>query len=187
MTHEEAFMLMMDTLDKLAGWDEEKQLHDHLLRCTECAAEWETLRAIDGLLLSAPMAPAPEGFSARVMGRLGRPSWARTLGTLFALSVASVLALLVVAVPALLVLLVFSTAYTEPAQFTGLVMWVKDLASVAGTLLEGVFTTLRLFFGRVAGTPVALVWAFAAAMAVALWVYLIHRLEPAPVASWTEE
>jgi hypothetical protein len=187
MTHEEAFMLMMDTLDKLAGWDEEKQLHDHLLRCTECAAEWEALQAVDGLLLSAPMAPAPEGFSARVMEQLGRPSWARTLGTLFALSIASVLALLVVAVPALLVLLVFSTAYTEPAQFTGLVMWMKDLASVAGTLLEGVFTTLRLFFGRAASTPAALVWAFAAAMAVALWAYLIHRLEPAPVPSWTEE
>ena len=187
MTHEEAFLLMMDTLDKVASRCEEDQLYEHLLQCTDCAAEWEALQLVDGLLLSAPMAPAPVGFGTRVMERLERPSWARTLGTLFALSVASVLALLVVAVPALLVLLVFSTAYTDPAQFTGLVMWMKDLASVAGTLLEGLLTTLRLFFGQVAGTPVALGWAFAAALAVALWAYLIHRLEPAPVPSWAEE
>jgi hypothetical protein len=181
MTHEEAFLLMMDTLDQVASRADQDQLQRHLLECADCAAEWEALRTVEGLLLSAPVIPAPDGFSLRVMDQLEGHSWARTLGALFALGVGSVVALLAVGVPALFLLLAFSTAYTDPGQFTSWVMWLKDLASVGGTLLEGVVTTLRLFFVQIASTPAALGWAFAAAFAVGLWAYLVRRLEPAHV------
>jgi hypothetical protein len=187
MTHEKAFLLMMDTLDRVASRADQDQLHAHLLKCADCAAEWEALQAVDELLLSAAVIPAPEGFSLRVMAQLEGHSWARTLGALFALGVGSVVALLVVAVPALLVLLTFSTAYTDPAEFTGWVMWLKDLASVGGTLLAGAVMTLRLFFVRLASTPAALGWAFAAALAVGVWAYLVRRLEPSPVPSRGKE
>jgi hypothetical protein len=121
------------------------------------------------------------------MERIERPSWARTVGTLFALGVGSVVALLVVGVPALLVLLVFSTLYTDPGQFTDWAVWLSDLASVGGTLFNGLLTTLRLVFARLAGTPAALGWAFAAALAVGLWVYLLLRFEPAVVATRSED
>jgi predicted anti-sigma-YlaC factor YlaD len=187
MTHEEAFLLMMDTLDQVASQVEQDQLQNHLLECAECAAEWESLRAVEEVLLRAPVVPAPAGFSLRVMERLEEHSWARTLGALFALGVGSIVALLIIGVPALLVLLTFSTAYTDPAQFTSWVMWLKDLAAVGGTLLEGALTTLRLFFVQLASTPAVLGWAFAAAFAVGLWAYLVRKLEPAHAAQRGEE
>lgn len=181
MTHEQAFLLMMDTLDQVASPVDQDQLQRHLLECADCAAEWEALRTVEGLLLSAPVIPAPDGFNLRVMDRLEGHSWARTLGALFGLAVGSVAALLIVGVPALLVLLAFSTAYTDPTQFTGWIMWFKDLASVGGTLLEGAVTTLRLLLVRVASTPAVLGWMFAAALAVGLWAYLVRRFEPVRV------
>jgi hypothetical protein len=187
MTHEEAFLLMMDTLDRVASPVDQDQLQRHLLECADCAAEWEALQTVEGLLLSAPVVPAPNGFSLRVMERLEGHSWARTLGALFALGVGSVVALLIVGVPALLALLTFSTAYTDPAEFTSWIMWLKDLASVGGTLLEGAATTMRLFFAEIASTPAALGWALAAAFAVGLWAYLVRRLEPSHVQARNNE
>lgn len=186
MTHEEAFLLMMDALDQTSNRADQDRLQRHLLECADCAAEWEALRAVEGLLLSIPMEPAPDGFSAKVMEKLEGLSWARTLGALFALGAGSVVALLVVGVPGLLVLLGFSAAYTDPTQFTNWVMWLRALTSVGGTLLDGLVTTLRLVFVQVASTPAALMWAFAAALAVGLWVHLVCRREPAQVASWVD-
>jgi hypothetical protein len=184
MTHEEAFLLMMDTLDQASSRADQDRLQQHLFQCAECAAEWEALQAVEGLLVSAPMIPVPAGFAARVMGQLDSPSWTRMLGALFALGLGSVLALLVVAVPALVVLLVFSTAYTDPVQFASWITWLRGLASVGGTLIVGVATTLRLFFVEVAGSPAVLGWALAAALAAGLWAFVVRRYEPAPVAPW---
>ena len=178
MTHEEAFLLMMDTLDQVAGRADQDRLHQHLFRCAECAAEWEALQAIEGLLMRAPVISAPDTLSTRVMQQLEGTSWTRTLGALFALGLGSVLALLVVAIPALIVFLVCATAYTDPAQFAGWVAWFKGVASVGGTLLTGVGTALRLFVIEVAGSPVALAWLLAAVLAVGGWAHLVRHLEP---------
>lgn len=187
MTHEEAFLLMMDTLDRVSSQADQDRLHQHLFECAECAADWEALQIVEGLLVSAPMIPVPAGLAARVMEQLDSPSWTRMLGALFVLGLGSVLALLAVAVPALVVLLVFSTAYTDPVQFAGWVTWLRGLVSVAGTLIAGVAIALRLFFIQVAGSPAALGWAFAAALAAGLWAYLVRRLEPAHVVPWGED
>jgi hypothetical protein len=187
MTHEEAFLLMMGTLDQVAGRADQDRLHQHLSRCAECAAEWEALQAVEGLFLHAPVVAAPETLSTRVMQQLEGPSWTRTLGALFALGLGSVLALLVVAIPALIVLLVCATAYTEPAQFAGWVAWFKGLAAVGGTLATGLGTALRLFVSEAAGSPVALAWLLAAVLAVGLWAHLMRHLEPSRVMMGVEE
>jgi hypothetical protein len=183
MTHEEAFLLMMDSLDQVSNPADQDRLQRHLLVCHDCAAEWEALQAVDGLLLSVPMIAAPDGLSASVLGRLDdRRSWAATLSALFALGAGSVIALLGVGVPGVLLIMLFSTAYTDPARFTSWLTWLRGLMSVAGTLVDGLVTTLCLVFGQVASTPAALMWAFAAALAVGLWAHLLRSWEPVSIA-----
>lgn len=174
MTHDEAFGLMMDALDGALAPSDAEQLDEHLLLCTGCYAEWKALQLVDGLLASAPAIRAPAGFSQRVQARIEAPSWQRTVGALFALSLGSLVALLLIAVPAAVVLFGIWTIYNEPASFTSLLVWLNQLVGVSGSLLGALWTTVRLFFAELAN-PVTLLWTLLAALVVTLWAHVLHR------------
>ncbi len=177
LTHEEAFALMMDSLDGILKPTDTHRLDEHLMGCSDCLAEWEALQLVDGLLAGAPVIPAPAGFSLRVQAKIEAPSWRRTLGMLYALSLGSLLALLLIAVPAAAVLLGIWTLYNEPASFSSLLVWLRQLARVSGSLLDAVWTTVRLFVADLAASPVSFAWTLTAALVVALWARVLRRPE----------
>jgi predicted anti-sigma-YlaC factor YlaD len=177
VTHEEAFALMMDALDGVLKSTDAHRLDDHLIGCSDCSAEWQALQLVDGLLASAPAIPAPAGFSQRVQVRIEIPSWRRTLGMLYALSLGSLLALLLIAVPAAAVLLGIWTLYNEPASFSSLLVWLSQLARVSGSLLDAVWTTVRLFVADLVASPVTFAWTLMAALVVAVWARVLRRPE----------
>ncbi len=175
MTHKEAFSLMMDALDGILTSSGQEWLEHHLSVCTECRIEWDALQEVDRLFASAPPVPAPAGFARRVQTRIESPSWERSLGALFALSLGSLAALLLVAAPASVTLLGLWTAFSQPAQFTDLLVWLGQLGRVSGSLLDVLWTALRLFSFEAAGSPIVLGWAIVAGAAVVLWSHVIRR------------
>ena len=181
MTHDEAYVLMMDALDGMLMPADSARLDEHLVLCTECLSEWQALKMVDGLFASAPLISAPAGFSQRVQARVGVPSWSRALSALFALSAGSLIALLVIAVPAGAVLLGIWTIYNEPASFSKILVWLNQMLGVSGSLLSALWTALRLFFVEFAANPVTLTWTFVAALVLALWTHLLRRPTLAPV------
>jgi len=181
MTHDEAFALMMDALDGLLDPAGQQELQGHLACCTDCYAEWQALRVVDTLFVNAPMMAAPAGFGQRVVANLEQPSWRRSVGALFALGLGSVVALMIVAAPAAMTLLLAWTAYSQPALFNNLLVWLKQLVGMSGTLLDGLWTAARLFVGEIASNPAVLAWALAAAMTVGLWGHFIRLTQPVHV------
>ena len=177
LTHDEAFALMMDALDGVLRPTDGKRLDDHLMACSDCFSEWKALQLVDGLFASAPAIAAPAGFSQRVQARIEVPSWRRTVGMLYALSLGSVLALLLIAVPAAAVLLGLWTLYNDPATFSSLLVWLGQLAGVSGSLLGAAWTTVRLFAADLAASPVTLAWTMTAALVVAVWARVLRRPE----------
>jgi hypothetical protein len=175
MTHQEAFSLMMEALDGILTPSGEEWLEQHLALCAECQIEWDALRFVDRLFASAAPIPAPAGFVRRVQARIEHPSWERSLGVLFALSLGSLAALLLVAAPASVTLLGLWTAFSQPAQFADLLLWLGQLGRVSGSLLDALWTALRLFSFEAAGSPIVLGWALAAGAAVVLWAHVIRR------------
>ena len=140
MTHEEAFALMMDALDGVLSPAGKEALDQHLALCQDCSAEWRSLQWVDEVLASAQAVPAPAGFGLRVQASLEAPSWRRTLGALFALSLGSVLALLLISVPSAVALWGVWTVYNDPASFAGLLVWLNQLLAV----IENPCQTLQL-------------------------------------------
>lgn len=181
MTHDEAFGLMMDALDGVLSPAGQEALDEHLSVCSDCYAEWQSLRLVDELLLGAPMVEAPAGFSLRVQSRLETAPLGRTLGALFALGAGSLIALGIVAVPAMLLTAGMWTAYEDPSGFAAIFVWLNGLLGVSGTVLSGLWTTARLFVTQVSSNPIALLWAAAAALAITLWARLYRQVTPAPV------
>jgi len=175
MTHKEAYSLMMDALDGILTPGGEEWLGKHLALCTECQTEWDALQLVDRLFASAPPIPAPAGFVRRVQARVEGPSWERSLGVLFALSLGSLAALLLVAASATVALLGLWTAFSQPAQFAELLVWLGQLGRVSGSLLDVLWTALRLFSFEAAGSPIVLGWALVAGAAVVLWAHLVRR------------
>lgn len=183
MTHDEAYVLMMDALDGTLLPADSERLDEHLLLCTDCYSEWQALKLVDGLFASAPLITAPDGFGQRVQARMDVPSWSRAMSTLFALSVGSVIALLVIAVPAAAVLLGIWTIFNEPTSFTKFMVWLNQLVGVSGSLLSALWTAVRLFCAELASNPLALIWTLGAAVVVALWAHLLRPQEVVSVSN----
>jgi anti-sigma factor RsiW len=175
MTHEEAYLLMMNALDGVVKPADAERLDEHLTLCADCLNEWRALQLVDGLLASAPMVAAPAGLSQRVQARIDAPSWQRTLGALFALSLGSLGALLLIAVPAGIVLLGMWTVYNEPASFAGVLVWLNQLVRVSGSLLGSLWTTIRLFITELAASPVTFAWMLLAALVAGIWAHMLRR------------
>jgi predicted anti-sigma-YlaC factor YlaD len=181
MTHDEAYVLMMDALDGTLIPADSERLDEHLLLCRECYSEWQALQMVDGLLANAPLLAAPEGFSQRLQARMAHPSWSRAFSTLFALSVGSVVALILIAVPAAAVLLGIWTVFNEPASFSRIMVWLNQLVGVSGSLFSALWTALRLFFAEFASNPLTLLWTLGTALVLALWARLLRPPELAKV------
>lgn len=175
MTHEEAFALMMDALDGVLSPAGKKALDGHLALCQDCYAEWHSLQLVDKMLASAQAIPAPVGFGQRVQAKLEVPSWRRTLGALFALSLGSVFALLLISAPSAVALWGIWMVYNDPASFASLLIWLNQLLGVSGTLLGAGWTTVSLLIGELVSSPVTLIWTLAAALTVALWAHIARR------------
>lgn len=177
MIHEEALALMMDKLDGVLSPAGARHLEEHVASCPECLAEWKALQSVDELLATSPAIPAPAGFALRVQAVIETPSWRRTLATLYALGAGSLAALLLIAVPAAAVLLGIWSIYNEPAAFSSMLVWLGQLARVSGSLLEAIWTTVRLLVEGLATSPVTLAWASLAAIVVGVWARALRRPE----------
>ena len=181
MTHDDAFGLMMDALDGVLSPAGQEALDGHLSTCSDCYAEWQSLRLVDELLLGAPMVAAPAGFNLRVQSRLESAPLGRTLGALFALGAGSLIALGMVAVPAMLVTAGLWTAYEDPSGFAAIFVWLNGLLGVSGTVLSGLWTSVRLCVTQMSSNPIALLWAVAAALAITVWARLYRQVAPVQV------
>ena len=181
MTHEEAFALMMDALDGTLTPAGQNQLDAHLVLCSSCYAEWQSLQYVEELLTNAPVVAAPAGFGQRLQDQLEMAPWRRTLGALFALSAASLVVLAIVTIPAVLILLGIWTVYNDPSSFTQWLVWLNQMLGVSGSLMDVLWTTMKLFLAQVAANPVVRGWALAAALAVAVWAHMTREAAPIPV------
>jgi hypothetical protein len=103
------------------------------------------------------------------------PSWQRTFGALFALSLGSLVALLLIGVPAAMVLLGIWTVYNEPASFTQLLVWLHQVLGVSGSIVGALWVTVRLFLVEFAASPVTLIWTSMAALVIVLWAHMLRR------------
>ena len=91
--------MMSAHLDGSLDSAESARLQEHLAVCDACQAEWQKLQAVDRLLASTSMVPAPVRVRVQVMTRLSRRDQARRAfigGTALALGTVA-LALIILA------------------------------------------------------------------------------------------
>jgi predicted anti-sigma-YlaC factor YlaD len=62
--------LMSLALDGLLDAEDQLELQQHLVGCSACAAEYETMQQVSALFEEAPMVGPPLGFAVRVERRL---------------------------------------------------------------------------------------------------------------------
>ncbi|MEW5987085.1 MAG: zf-HC2 domain-containing protein [Chloroflexota bacterium] len=72
MTHDEAYVLMMEALDGTLTHGERLELESHLHFCLSCRQEWYTVQAIDNLFRQTPALSPAAGFAERTLARLPR-------------------------------------------------------------------------------------------------------------------
>lgn len=129
----QASEMMSVRLDGRINDAESALLDEHLATCETCQVEWQRLQAVDRLLSTAPMVPAPVRVRVQVMARLERRDKARRAlvgGT--ALTLGTV-ALAVLAVTPLLLGL-FNASGIAPALIHGGPKTVSQLAGYGETM-----------------------------------------------------
>lgn len=148
-------------------------LAEHVAECPACQAKWRRLQALDHLLSSAPMAPAPASLRALVLVRLSRREQARRAiigGTALALGTVA-LALLALA-PIILGLL--DATGIAPALVSGGPQTLAQLRALLGTAGR----TLLVMAEKLA-IPLALLSLFSLTIALALnrlWIGAVRRV-----------
>jgi predicted anti-sigma-YlaC factor YlaD len=173
MRCEQASMMMSARLDSRLGSREVALLEEHLAGCPACQAEWHKLQALDHLLASAPMVPAPVRLRVLVSARLSRREQARRAivgGTALALGTIA-LALLALA-PIFLGLL--DATGIAPALVSGGPQTIAQLRALLGTMGRTLLVVAEQF-----AIPLALLSLFSLASAVALnrlWMGAVRRL-----------
>jgi hypothetical protein len=181
MNHEKAFELMMDALDDALTPAGRQELENHLLICSDCYAEWQSLQFVDNLFTSSPTVQAPAGFIQRFKLRLAHSPQKKKLGALFALSIGSVTLLATVAIPSVFMLLGILVAFAHPSSFADWMVWLNQLFGVSGSLFDVLWTTIRLLLGEIGANPLAISWTLAAALAVGLLAHMTRHSAPIPV------
>jgi predicted anti-sigma-YlaC factor YlaD len=173
MRCEQAGEMMSARLDGRLDDVDAALLAEHVAECPACQAEWHRLQALDHLLASAPMVPAPVSLRVLVLARLGRREQARRAiigGTALALGTVA-LALLALA-PILLGLL--DATGIAPALVSGGPQTVAQLRALLGTAGRTLLVMAEKF-----AIPLALLSLFSLAIALALnrlWMGAVRRL-----------
>jgi predicted anti-sigma-YlaC factor YlaD len=173
MRCEQAGEMMSARLDGRLDDVDATLLAEHVAECPACQAEWRRLQALDHLLASAPMVPAPVSLRVLVSARLSRREQARRAiigGTALALGTVA-LALLALA-PILLGLL--EATGIAPALVSGGPQTVAQLRALLGTAGRTLLVVAEKF-----AIPLALLSLFSLAIALALnrlWMGAVRRL-----------
>ena len=137
-------------------------LAEHVAECPACRAEWRRLQALDHLLASAPMAPAPVSLRVLVLARLSRREQARRaiIGST-ALALGTVALALLALAPILPGLL--DATGIAPALISGGPQTVAQLRALLGTAGRSLLVVAEEF-----AIPLGLMSLFCLALALAL-------------------
>ncbi|MEE8390587.1 MAG: zf-HC2 domain-containing protein [Anaerolineae bacterium] len=144
MNCKQASKMMSMQLDGRLDDAEITLLEDHLTGCSECQAEWRSLRALDSLLFSAPMVHPPVRMRVQVMTRLSRRDQARRAiigGT--ALTLGTVALALLALAPVLFGLL--NATGIAPALIVGGPETVAQLMTFLGTIGRALLVLIEKF------------------------------------------
>jgi predicted anti-sigma-YlaC factor YlaD len=173
MRCKQAGEMMSVRLDGRLDRAEGALLDEHRAGCPACQAEWHRLQALDRLLASTPMLPAPVSLRVLILARLNRREQARRAiigGTTLALGTVA-LAMLALA-PILLGLL--DATGIAPALISGGPQTAARLTALLGTAGRAVLVVAEKF-----AVPLAFLSLSSLAVALALnrlWVGAVRRL-----------
>jgi predicted anti-sigma-YlaC factor YlaD len=168
--------MMSARLDGRLDRTEIALLEGHLAGCSACRAEWHRLRALDGLLTSAPMVRAPVRLRVQVMVRLSRRERARRAiigGAALALGTVA-LALLALA-PALLGLL--DATGIAPVLISAGPETIAQLLALLGAACRALLVLVEKF-----AVPLAFLGLCSLALVMALnslWIGAVRRVRAA--------
>lgn len=161
--------------DGQLGSVESRRMHEHLMTCAECKAQWNAMMTLSQMFHAAPMVGPQPGFMLRLQARMAyREEQRRRLLVAILLAV-GVIALLFLALPSILSLVGLTGQLLLPRW---IVLYVQSalnwLYLVWSSLADAVWLLLRNFAASAQGTT-CLVSTIAAGAFIVLWVPLMMR------------
>jgi hypothetical protein len=189
MNHARAREDMQLALDARLDGGRLTELEAHLAGCDRCRADWEALRALDGLLARAAVSPAPAGFGARALARLDARAraaeatmapapeeWRRALAGATLLAVGALALVTAIALPVLVSTGGLFGALLAPAQWPALLAGLQDWLHLLDTLARLGVAIGRAGEGLLRAYPGLLIVLLALLGLVALWTWTVQQL-----------
>lgn len=161
--------------DGQLGSVESRRLHEHLMTCTECKAQWNAMMALSQMFHAAPMVGPQPGFMLRLQARMAYREEQRRRALVVVLLAVGVVALLILALPSILSVVGLTGRLLLPYW---IVVYIQSalnwLYMILGSLSDAAWLLLRNFAASSGGTA-CLVSMVAAAAFIILWVPLMMR------------
>ena len=177
MTHQPYFDWIHATLDGDLRPEQRRQLEEHLAACAECTTLWEALDEVDRLFKAEPMVAPRSGFTGRFKARLAQQrSRPRMMWGALALGLSAIGAAALVLPLGVGFISSAVRVAQQPAASAALFGGFNATAAFASTIVEALFTLLRVFVSWAVVNP--LMWAagLSALALTGVWLYLMRKL-----------
>ncbi|MBN1935360.1 MAG: zf-HC2 domain-containing protein [Anaerolineae bacterium] len=161
--------------DGQLGSAESHRMHEHLMTCPACKAQWNAIMALSQVFHAAPMVGPQPGFMLRLQARMAYREEQRRRAMVAVLLAIGVIALLILALPSILSVVGLTGQLLLPRW---IVVYVQGtlgwLYMILSSLSDAAWLLLRYFAASSGGTA-CLVSIVAAAACMILWVPLMMR------------